>query len=149
MHRSRTGGPLGALLALILTLVLAACGSTTTESAPGEAAATESAAATASATESDDDDGDDDDDGEGGNTVSLAGNAFSPRSLTVATGTTVTFTDTGGHTVTEGSSGTAADDPIVDESGGDDIEVTFDEPGTYPITCRIHPEMNMTITVEG
>ena len=30
-----------------------------------------------------------------------------------------------------------------------DIEVTFDDPGTYDITCKIHPAMNMTITVEG
>ena len=25
---------------------------------------------------------------------------------------------------------------------------TFDTPGTYPITCIVHPLMNMTITVE-
>jgi plastocyanin len=82
--------------------------------------------------------------------VSLAGGAFSPASLTIAAGTTVTFTDTAGHTVTEGSDGTAVDDPIVDEEGGADaIEVTFDEAGTFDITCRIHPAMNMTITVEG
>ena len=43
----------------------------------------------------------------------------------------------------------AVDDPIVDEQGGADIEVTFDEAGTYNITCTIHPSMNMTITVEG
>ncbi len=84
-----------------------------------------------------------------GDTVSLAGGAFSPATLTVAAGTTVTFTDTTGHTVTEGSNGTPVDDPIVDEAGGADVEVTFDEPGTYNITCKIHPGMNMTVTVEG
>jgi plastocyanin len=61
----------------------------------------------------------------------------------------VTFTDTANHTVTEGTDGEAVDDPIVDEEGGSDIDVTFDEPGTYNITCKIHPDMNMTITVEG
>jgi plastocyanin len=123
----------------IMTLVLAACGSTA-ESTP-----TPAGDGAAEATPTAEDGGG----GETDNTVSLAGNQFSPRSLTVAAGTTVTFTDTGSHTVTEGSNGQAADDPIVDESGGADIEVTFDEPGTYSITCKIHPEMNMTITVEG
>jgi plastocyanin len=122
----------------VLTLILAACG-TTVESTPaddGGAVATPSATAEG-------------DGGETGDTVSLAGNQFSPSSLTIPAGTTVTFTDTGSHTVTEGSNGEATDDPIVDETGGEDIEVTFDEPGTYSITCKIHPEMNMSITVEG
>jgi plastocyanin len=118
---------LGLLAALVI--VLAACSAAT--SSPD-------------ATEADDGGGDT------GETVSLAGGAFSPASLTIAAGTTVTFTDTAGHTVTEGSDGTAVDDPIVDEEGGaDPIEVTFDEAGTFDITCRIHPAMNMTITVEG
>ena len=74
---------------------------------------------------------------------------FAPSTLTIPAGTTVTFTDTTGHTVTEGSDGQAVDDPIVDESGGADVVVTFDEAGTFNITCKIHPNMNMTITVEG
>jgi plastocyanin len=86
----------------------------------------------------------------GGETVSLSGGQFSPGTLTIAAGTTVTFTDGAGHTVTEGTNGTAVDDPIVDEEwGGEPIEVTFDEPGTYDITCRIHPSMSLTVTVEG
>jgi plastocyanin len=121
VHRSRPMALAGALLILMLTL--AACGG-----GGGASAAPE---------------------GEDGETVSLAGGQFSPTSLTVAAGTTVTFTDTGGHTVTEGSNGTADEDPIVDETGGEDIEVTFDEPGTYNLTCKIHPNMNMTVTVEG
>ena len=121
---------LGGLLAA-LVLVLAACGGGTASSAPAG-----------------------DGDGEGGSgtgeTVSLSGGQFSPPSLTIPAGTTVTFTDTTGHTVTEGSDGEAVDDPIVDEEGGTDpIEVTFDEAGSFEITCRIHPGMNMTITVEG
>jgi len=136
--RSRPTTPFALLLAL--GLLLAACGGSTTSDsdAPTDPpAATDSPAAT------------EDGGSESDNTVSLANNTFSPGSLTVAVGTTVTFTDTGSHTVTEGSNGTPADDPIVDESGGADIEVTFDEPGTYSITCKIHPEMNMTVTVEG
>jgi plastocyanin len=113
-----------------MTILLAACGGAT-ESTPAAA------------------DGDGDGGASAGETVSMANNQFSPSTLTVAAGTTVTFTDTASHTVTEGTDGTAVDDPLVDEQGGADIPVTFDEPGTYNITCTIHPEMNMTITVEG
>ena len=130
MHRSRPMTLFAWLAAL--SLLLAACSSST----PSADTGTTPSATTA-------------DGGDGGETVSLSGNAFSPSSLTIASGTTVTFTDTATHTVTEGTDGVAVDDPIVDESGGADIEVTFDEPGTYNITCKVHPEMNMTITVEG
>ena len=108
-------------------------------------------AACSSGTESSDaSGGGDDGGGDAGETVSLEGGAFSPATLTISAGTTVTFTDTTGHTVTEGTDGTAVDDPIVDEEGGaDPIEVTFDEAGTYDLTCKIHPSMHMTITVEG
>ena len=129
MHRSRP------LAILILVLLLAACSSTAESSAP--------------ATGGDDGGAASDGGSSGGETVSLAGFAFSPSELTIPAGTTVTFTDTANHTVTEGTDGEAVDEPIVDEQGGSDIEVTFDEPGTYNITCKIHPDMNMTITVEG
>ena len=128
MHRSRPNGLLSMLATLIL--ILAAC---------------------SAAAPSPDGDGDGGDGGgDTGETVSLAGGAFSPSSLTIPVGTTVTFTNTAGHTVTEGSNGTAVDDPIVDEQGGaDPIIVSFDEAGTFNITCKIHPAMNMTITMEG
>jgi plastocyanin len=126
MRRTRTTTLASALFAL--TLALAACSTDGGgSSAPADAG----------------------DGGGGGETVSMANTTFTPSSLTIQAGTTVTFTDTSGHTVTEGSDGVAVDDPIVDEQGGSDVEVTFDEPGTYDITCKVHPEMNMTITVEG
>ena len=127
MNRSRPSSLLSLLATLIL--VLAAC-SAATESSDAGGGGGDGASDT-------------------GETVSMAGQAFSPSSLTIPAGTTVTFTDTSGHTVTEGTDGTAVDDPIVDEQGGSDIPVTFDEVGTYNITCKIHPFMNMTITVEG
>ena len=128
MHRTRPMKHLSLITVLLLTL--AACaGGTTPTSAPATTA--------------------EDGGGATGETVSLAGSRFSPAELTIPAGTTVTFTDTASHTVTEGQDGEPVEDPIVDESGGEDIEVTFDEPGTYNITCTIHPTMNMTITVEG
>jgi cytochrome c peroxidase len=30
---------------------------------------------------------------------------------------------------------------------GEDIRLTFDEPGTYYVTCGIHPEMELKVTV--
>jgi len=126
VHRSRPA-TLAALL-IALTLTLAACGGGAASSAPAD---------------------DGGGGGDAGEAVSLSGGAFSPSTLTIPAGTTVTFTDTTGHTVTEGSDGQAVDDPIVDESGGADVVVTFDEAGTFDITCKIHPNMNMTITVEG
>ena len=129
MHRSRPLPLLGVLATFVL--ILAACSAATSSSDAGGGGGGDGGSDT-------------------GETVSLAGGTFSPASLTIPAGTTVTFTDTAGHTVTEGSDGTAVEDPIVDEEGGaDPIVVSFDEAGTFDITCRIHPNMNMTITVEG
>ena len=145
MHRSPSTGVVGALLTAML--ILAACGDATTApaSATPETAADDPSPTSAEASASPSAEGE----GEVVDTVSLAGGQFTPGSISIPAGTTVTFTDTGGHTVTEGSNGTAVEDPIVDETGGADIEVTFEESGTYSITCRIHPGMNMTVTVQG
>ena len=53
--------------------------------------------------------------------------------------------------MTEGTGGQAVDDPIVDREIAQNrsVRVTFDEPGTYDITCKIHPSMQLTVTVEG
>lgn len=85
--------------------------------------------------------------------VRLESSQFDPEELTVAVGTTVLFlnADSFAHTVTEGTNGQAVDGPIVDRelAGNQTARVTFDEPGTYEITCRIHPSMQMTVVVEG
>jgi plastocyanin len=84
--------------------------------------------------------------------VRLADSDFDPAELTIAAGTEVVFVngDDYGHTITEGRDGRAAEDPFVDEElEQEPVSVTFDEPGTFELTCRIHPTMNMTITVEG
>ena len=84
--------------------------------------------------------------------VAIGISDFEPAMLTIAAGTEVVFENDApfDHTVTEGSGGQAVDDPIVDAqvAAGDEVRIAFDEPGTYDITCKIHPSMQMTITVE-
>lgn len=151
MHRSRPILP--ALAAL--TLVLAACadGGTPSEAAsqaaseepPASVAASEPAEPSVAA-EPSEEAGDD-------FTVTLSGFAFSTGQLTVPAGTEVTFenADSAAHTVTEGTDGRAAADPIINAQLGPDATTrfTFDEPGEYQITCLFHPNMNMTVVVEG
>ena len=83
-------------------------------------------------------------------TVEIANLQFGPD-LTVAAGTTVTFTnkDTLVHTATEGSNGVKAADARFDLQlpVGASATYTFADAGTYKVTCTIHLTMNMTITV--
>ena len=132
-----------------LVLVLAACGSGTqsaTDTPSEPASETPSQAASESTAPSEGD-------GAEEARVRIDGSAFDPAELTVAVGTEVTWlnADAFGHTVTEGTDGQAVDDPIVDEpiDQNGSVSVTFDEPGTYEITCAIHPSMQMTVIVEG
>ena len=85
--------------------------------------------------------------------VQLDGFAFDTEELTIAAGTEVSFlnADSAPHTVTEGTDGQAADSPIINEdlAPNQGASFTFDEPGTYQITCLLHPSMNMTVIVEG
>ncbi|MEP7081637.1 MAG: plastocyanin/azurin family copper-binding protein [Chloroflexota bacterium] len=137
------------LLAILASLVvlLAACSSQSAsqteepaaESTPAAEAATEEPTAEPAA----------DADAE----VRIVNSVFQPGDLTISVGDEVLFTndDTFAHTVTEGTDGDAVEDPIVDDeiTGRGEVRVTFDEAGTYDITCEIHPSMQMTITVEG
>ena len=154
------------MLSLIagLALVLAACGGTTSSTtfstvgaeasddssqaesaAPSDGAEPSEAAEPSAAAEPSEAAGDD-------TTVRLSQFAFDTEELTIAAGTEVTFVnaDAAAHTVTEGSNGASADDPIIDEelTQNASTSFTFDEPDTYAITCSFHPSMNMTIIVE-
>lgn len=84
------------------------------------------------------------------NTVTMRLIAFKPGDLTVDAGATVTWkqTDAGAHTVTsgtvaQGAAGVTEEPDGTFDSGeiakGDTFEFTFDEPGTYPYFCTIHP----------
>ena len=119
--------------ALALAVSLAACGG-------GDEAEPEAAAST-------------------GQEVEIRLVAFTPEELEIDAGSTVTWTnaDPGTHTVTsgeveEGTSGvTPSPDGTFDSgdlAGDDTFEHSFDEPGTYPYYCALHPAtMRGVITV--
>ena len=138
------------LMAALLVLALAACSTPAESSDTAEpiasAEATESEAAASEAAESEEAAAEE-------VRVRLDGSVFDPEELTVPVGTEVVFLNADGfaHTITEGTDGQAVDDPIVDEEIAQNgtVSVTFDEAGTYDITCEIHPSMQMTVTVEG
>jgi plastocyanin len=82
----------------------------------------------------------------GTQTVTIAGFAFAPATLSVTAGTTVTWTnqDATTHTATA-DDGKAFDcRPI---AAGASMSFTFATPGTYAYHCAIHPTMKATITV--
>jgi plastocyanin len=84
--------------------------------------------------------------GPGANEVFIQGMAFSPSSITVSAGTTVTWTnkDAIAHTVTSltnlFNSGNL-------NSGGT-FSYTFATAGSYSYYCSIHPTMTATVTVQ-
>lgn len=81
----------------------------------------------------------------GPSAVTIQGYAFGPSTLTVAVGTTVTWTnqDAVKHTVTA-NDGSFDGGPL---SNGQTFSQTFAKAGTYAYHCKIHPSMTATITV--
>lgn len=79
------------------------------------------------------------------NAVTIKGFAFSPASITVKAGTSVTWTnqDQDAHTVTSTSNafGSKA------LNTGASYTYTFTKPGTYNYLCTIHPFMTATVVV--
>ncbi len=84
------------------------------------------------------------------NAVTMELIAFKPETLTVAVGTTVTWTqkDAGVHTVTSGTvdQGGGGVTKVPDgrfDSGelatGETFTFTFDQPGAYSYFCDVHP----------
>lgn len=78
--------------------------------------------------------------------VNISNFAFSPSSLTVKAGSTVTWTnnDATTHTVTS-DTGTTLDSGNL--ATGQTYGKTFTTPGTYAYHCAIHPFMTGTVTV--
>ena len=83
--------------------------------------------------------------------VEILNSDFGPD-LTVAVGTTVMWMNGDGyaHTATQGSDGVKAPDALFDLqlAAGASDSYTFAEAGTYQVTCTLHSNMNMTITVQ-
>jgi plastocyanin len=121
---------------LLCAAALAACGGSSSSpaaSAAGSAAAPSEAAPSEAPAAG------------GGDAVTIANFAFGPASLSVAAGTTVTWTneDTTAHTAT-------ADDGSFDSSSiapGATFSQAFDTAGTFAYHCSIHPNMTATIEV--
>lgn len=144
------------------TLLLAACaGASSTPSASASTAASSAAASSASAEASESSAAASEDAG-GGITVTLVGFKFTGGDvdasgdvpmLTIPVGTTVNFVneDATRHTATNGTDGApdanAAFDINLGETGAGG-SFTFDTAGTFGVTCKVHPEMNLTIVVE-
>jgi plastocyanin len=73
--------------------------------------------------------------------------AFSPQTIEVPVGTTVTWTneDVTQHTV-------VSEDKLFGSEilqKGDTFSYTFDEPGTYDYICSLHPSMKGQVVVTG
>lgn len=79
-------------------------------------------------------------------TVDIEGFQFQPAEITVAAGTTVTWTNKDGfaHTVKD-DSGLFDESENLDE--GDSFSFTYDAPGTYRYICGIHNSMIGTVVV--
>lgn len=79
--------------------------------------------------------------------VSIINLSFNPAEITVSTGTAVTWTndDSVPHTVT--STDGIFDSGIFDPGGR--FSWTFDQPGTFPYICQLHPQMQGTVIAEG
>ena len=78
--------------------------------------------------------------------VDIANFEYVPETVSVSAGDMVTWTnsDEAPHTAT-------ADDEAFDTGDldrGDEGEVTFDTPGSYPYYCRFHAFMKGTVEVE-
>ena len=134
---------------LVASVMLAACGGQSATPSASEPSATQSAAASEPAASESQPAASESAEVR----VRIRNSSYDPTELTIPAGTEVTFLNADGftHTVTEGTDGQPVDDPIVDEEidQNGSVSVTFDEPGTYNITCKIHSSMNLTITVAG
>ena len=80
------------------------------------------------------------------NAVSIVNMSFSPATLTVPVGTTVTWTnnDDMTHTVTSDASGFDSGDITM----GSKYSRVFSAAGTFTYHCTIHPAMKGTIVVK-
>lgn len=81
--------------------------------------------------------------------VAMKGYAFSPASLSVPAGATVTWTnyDTAPHDVKTTSGPVSIHSPMLDK--GQSWSFTFSAAGAYGYVCTVHPDMTAGITVRA
>ncbi|MGW7236519.1 plastocyanin/azurin family copper-binding protein [Streptomyces sp. NPDC054804] len=82
-----------------------------------------------------------------GNAVAIKNFAFSPATVKVKVGTTVTWTnqDTDPHTVTSSGTGGPLHSAALTTHAA--YSYRFTQPGTYAYLCTIHPFMTATVEV--
>ena len=79
------------------------------------------------------------------NTVTMAGSSFSPATITVSAGTTISWKNNDGIAHTSTSDSTGWDTGSI--PGGQSRTTTFSTPGTYAYHCTFHVSMGMRGTV--
>ena len=80
------------------------------------------------------------------NAVVIKNFMFSPMSLTVKAGSTVTWKNLDGEPHTVVNDAGVFRSAALDQN--DTYQFKFDKPGVYKIFCGIHPNMKETITVQ-
>jgi plastocyanin len=81
-------------------------------------------------------------------TVTVGDNFFSPSSLTIAQGDTVRWVNAAGGMQHNVTSNTGAWAPST-TAASFTFEVTFNQVGTFPYVCTLHPNMSGAITVQA
>jgi cytochrome c peroxidase len=81
--------------------------------------------------------------------ISQKNKSFEPDAVEIAVGETVVL-----HNDDERTHNIRVFHPKMDfnsgsQDPGEDVRLTFDDPGTYYVTCGIHPEMELKVTVRA
>jgi plastocyanin len=79
-------------------------------------------------------------------TVELSDFAFRPNCLSTDAGATITLENTGDAPHTFTVEGTDVD-VEVDPGSSAEARLSGAEPGTYAVTCTLHPQMEATLTI--
>ena len=86
-------------------------------------------------------------DGNPGTIIVISNFTYSPSSITISPGDTITWRndDAVGHTVTS-DSGSELNSPLL--SQGQTYQHIFSSAGSFPYHCTVHPNMTASVTVQ-
>jgi plastocyanin len=89
---------------------------------------------------------------EAGPTVTIQNFAFTPATVSIPKGTTVSWVnkDSSNHVIVNDAQGSIAQGALFTSNSllkGESYLFKFETPGTYPYHCSIHPSMKGTIVV--